>query len=48
MQATTHRLLSLALAALLTAGVLGGIDRLAQPEHGVAAIAKAATSSARG
>ena len=46
MQAT-QRLLSLVLAALLTAGMLAGIDRLAQPDF-AAEMAKASSTGVRG
>ncbi|MDE2613709.1 MAG: hypothetical protein KGL78_09730 [Burkholderiales bacterium] len=38
---TTHRMLSLALAALLTLGVLSGIDHLAQFDAAPSALAQA-------
>jgi len=43
---TTHRLLSLALAALLTLGVLSGIDRLAQLDSAPTTMAQSSQARA--
>lgn len=42
----THRLMSLAMAALLTLGVLGSIDHLAQVEAAPGMLAQAAAPRA--